>query len=385
VHTTGTETVAGDKTFTGNTTLNDTTVANGKTLTVGNSSNNPAGTAFAVNTGAGLTGSGVAITGNGDFSGTLMQLTADQTTAGTVLGISAQNLTTGKAIDVSLGSLYNGASNVGAVNVRAASFTNNLVNVVASGQTGTAGNLVNFKSAQVSGQVLNVDAASLTTGKAVSVTLGTQGTGIYLNTAASGYTGNLVQLRANGSDRLVIDQAGNTTLGGTLTVQGASITGPASGAFSIDNGNGSAINIGGTTATTLNLGRSGQTQALLGNTTVAGTLNVSGVTTATGGLKISSTGATILAHLSQTYTPNPNFGSVAYGACADLSQTLTGAALGDQVVVSANRSYTAGTTLSGFVSIANTVVLRWCNLNGAAVDPDGANGATVYRIDVWQH
>lgn len=83
----------------------------------------------------------------------------------------------------------------------------------------------------------------------------------------------------NGADRFVVDQAGNTTLGGTLTVLGASITGPASGAFSIDNGNASAINIGGNTLATLNLGRAGQTQALLGNVTIAGTLGVSGAAT----------------------------------------------------------------------------------------------------------
>lgn len=125
----------------------------------------------------------------GNFTGTLVALTADRTTAGTVLGISAQNLTTGKAIDVSLGALYSGTSDaqgtIGAVNVRAQSFTGNVFNVSASGAGSATANLANFQSTQLAGQVLNVNATQLTSGRAVAVTLGTQGTGLYLNTAAA--------------------------------------------------------------------------------------------------------------------------------------------------------------------------------------------------------
>ena len=179
----------------------------------------------------------------------------------------------------------------------------NVFNVSAQGAGGASANLANFKSTQLAGQVLNVVGQSLTTGKAIAVTLGTGGTGIYLNTAA-GYSGSLVSLNVNASPKLTIDQAGNTTIGGTLTIQGASITGPAAGAFSIDNGNAAAINIGGTTATTLNLGRLGQTQALLGNGTVAGTFAVTGATTLSSTLAV--TGAT-------TFTGNTTHGGTITG------------------------------------------------------------------------
>src|SRR5207244_2951404 len=200
----------------------------------------------------------------GNFTGTLVALTADQTTAGTVLGISAQSLTTGKAIDVSLGTLYSGTTDsvagysVGAVNVRAQSFTGNILNVEAHGAGGASANLANFTSTQLAGNVANVTGNSLTTGtavnvsapgasfsgKAVSVTLGNNtGTAFYVNTGET-YTGNLVQLQVNAVDKLKVDASGNTTLGGTLTVRGASITGPSAGAFAIDNGNASAINLG---------------------------------------------------------------------------------------------------------------------------------------------
>jgi hypothetical protein len=121
--------------------------------------------------------------------------------------------------------------------------------------------------------------------------------------------------------------------------------------------------------------------AASGNTAVAGTLGVTGLTTATGGINIGG-GTTILKHYSSTFALN--FGSITYGLCADsAAQTITGVALGDTVVVSSNQTWTAGMTLSGFASATNSVVVRWCNLNGAATDPDGT-GAT-YRVDVWHH
>src|SRR5207302_406693 len=136
-----------------------------------------------------------------------------------------------------------------------------------------------FTSTQLAGNVLNITGTALTNannGRALAVTLGAQGTGIYVNTATSGFSGKLIQLRANNADQLVIDQLGNTTLGGTLAVRGASITGPLAGAFAIDNGNASAINLGnnsgaapiniGTTnAGNVSIGRFAQTVQVNGN------------------------------------------------------------------------------------------------------------------------
>jgi len=335
VHRTGSinESVDGNKTFTGDTTLANTTVSNGKTVAVGDSSNTTStGTLVGVNTGNGLTsgqafnvntGTSTFTTGNtqdvgnatrgffyggatgsyagavtisnsGAFTGTLVALTADSTTTGTVLGISAKNLTSGKAIDVALGTLYSGTTDslgtIGAVNIRAQSFTGNILNVSAIGVGAAASNLVNFQSNQLAGNVLRLDGQQLTSGNAVSVLLGTAGNGYLLNTTG-GYTGSLIDLQVNSVSKFKVDEAGNTTVGGTLGVAGdvtvntnkliinattGAITGPNAGAFSIDNGNASAINIGGTTATTVNIGRSDQIQALLGNATVAGTLGVGG-------------------------------------------------------------------------------------------------------------
>ena len=84
------------------------------------------------------------------------------------------------------------------MNVRAQSYTGNVFNVSASGASSSTGSLANLQSNQLAGQLLNVYAQSLTSGKAVKVTLGTCGTGFYVNTA-SGYSGSLASLNVNGA------------------------------------------------------------------------------------------------------------------------------------------------------------------------------------------
>ena len=297
----------------------------------------------------------------GAFTGTLFALTADQTTAGTVLGISANKLTSGKAIDVQLGALYSGT---GAINVRAEAYTGTILNVTSNSLAAAATQkLANVSSPQIGGTLLNVsdtgayagtgvvsvDANAATnativnvsaTGlsnpaaKALSITTGTAGTGIFVNTQAA-YVGNLIDLQASGSSQFSVTQTGATTVGGTLAVHGASITGPIAGAFTIDNGNPSAINIGGSTAATLNLGMSGQIQALLGNVTIAGTLGVTGGTTlsstlgVTGPTTLSSTlgvtGATTLSStLVVTGASTLNGGLTVTGGNANLGTTSSG-------------------------------------------------------------
>src|SRR5207237_7737509 len=83
---------------------------------------------------------------------------------------------------------------------------------------------------------------------------------------------NLIQLQVASVDKLKIDSAGNTTLGGTLTVLGASMVGGNGGAFQIDTTGTAALQLG-TAATTgqVTIGRSGQIQALAGNATIVGT------------------------------------------------------------------------------------------------------------------
>ncbi|MDQ2914020.1 MAG: hypothetical protein M3T56_12285, partial [Chloroflexota bacterium] len=442
VRTSGDQTIAGNKTFTGTTTLGttnvgNTTVANGSTLAVGNSSNSiTTETIASVNTGASTfsTGSGTGffyggatdsykgattISSTGNFTGTLVALTADRTTAGTVLGISAENLTTGKAIDVMLGTLYNGGSDadgpIGAVNIRAKSFTNNVLNVTASGAAGASSNLVNFTSPQLAGQVLNVDAQSLTTGKAVKVTLGNAGTGFYLNTAAgfSGAGNSLIQLQLNGVDKLRVDAAGNTTLGGTLAVTGATTF---NGAVTV------AANNNFTQAGTGNFSTGSGTVSLNGNTTVNGTLTATGTATlgsgsanelvvagaaagspptitangsdanisvrivpkGTGGIILgSSTSTPITAHYSAT--ASLDIASM-QNACVNTTITVTGAVAGDTVVATPTAVAGGIETLDdvvyyAYVSAANTVTIRSCETTNTARNP----GAQTWRVDVWRH
>jgi len=303
----------------------------------------------------------------GAFTGTLFALTADQTTAGTVLGISANKLTSGKAIDVQLGALYSGT---GAINVRAEAYTGTILNVTSNSLAAAATQkLANVSSPQIGGTLLNVsdtgayagtgvvsvDANAATnativnvsaTGlsnpaaKALSITTGTAGTGIFVNTQAA-YVGNLIDLQASGSSQFSVTQTGATTVGGTLAVHGASITGPIAGAFTIDNGNPSAINIGGSTAATLNLGKSGQIQALLGNVTVAGTL--------TGPM---ATAFTI-------DNGNPSAINIGGSTAATLNLGMSGQiqALLGNVTIAGTLGVTGGTTLSSTLGVTGPTTL----------------------------
>src|SRR3989344_355563 len=68
-----------------------------------------------------------------------------------------------------------------------------------------------------------------------------------------------------------------TTISSAVLTAGGTITVPA--AYSLDTAAAGRLNIGTTTATSITIGRSGQTAALLGDSTVAGTLGVTGATT----------------------------------------------------------------------------------------------------------
>ena len=352
----------------------------------------------------------------GAFTGTLFALTADQTTAGTVLGISANKLTSGKAIDVQLGALYSGT---GAINVRAEAYTGTILNVTSNSLAAAATQkLANVSSPQIGGTLLNVsdtgayagtgvvsvDANAATnativnvsaTGlsnpaaKALSITTGTAGTGIFVNTQAA-YVGNLIDLQASGSSQFSVTQTGATTVGGTLAVHGASITGPIAGAFTIDNGNPSAINIGGSTAATLNLGKSGQIQALLGNVTVAGTLtgqtggaftidngipsaiNIGGSTAATLNLGKSGQTQALLGNVTVAGTltgptagaftidnGNPSAINIGGSTAATLNLGMSGQiqALLGNVTIAGTLGVTGGTTLSSTLGVTGPTTL----------------------------
>lgn len=64
-----------------------------------------------------------------------------------------------------------------------------------------------------------------------------------------------------------------------------------------------------------------------------------------------------------------NFGSIDDGATAELTFTLSGAAVGDRVAPSWPSSLDAGLVGMMFVSATNTVTVRLLNLSGAAINP----------------
>ena len=83
-----------------------------------------------------------------------------------------------------------------------------------------------------------------------------------------------------------------------------------------------------------------------------------------------SDGVGIPRQLSATATLN--FASIAAGASADLTVTVTGAVVGDAVHLGLPAAINAGLTFTAFVSAANTVTVRATNVTGGAIDPASA-------------
>ncbi len=93
-------------------------------------------------------------------------------------------------------------------------------------------------------------------------------------------------------------------------------------------------------------------------------------------------GTAIKNHLSATASLDYDL-SAAGITCQDLTITVTGAADGDTVGLGVPNALasSAGVVLSGFVSSANTVTVRACDVTSSNPDPAGAT----VRADVWQH
>ena len=67
-------------------------------------------------------------------------------------------------------------------------------------------------------------------------------------------------------------------------------------------------------------------------------------------------------------TASLNFPSIASQAQADLTITVSGAAVGDYVVLDEPAAPAAGLVFNAFVSAANTVTVRASNISSGAVD-----------------
>ena len=101
------------------------------------------------------------------------------------------------------------------------------------------------------------------------------------------------------------------------------------------------------------------------------------------GTSISIAGGTsIIGHLSAT--ASLDFGATSANTCDDLTMTVTDAADGDTCALGVPNALASGanTSLTCFVSAADTVTVRRCNsATGAAADPASAT----VRATVWQH
>lgn len=74
----------------------------------------------------------------------------------------------------------------------------------------------------------------------------------------------------------------------------------------------------------------------------------------------------------RTASASLNFPSIAAAAQADLTITVTGASVNDEVSLGLPAAPTAGIVFNAFVSAANTVTIRASNITAGAIDPPAA-------------
>lgn len=106
-------------------------------------------------------------------------------------------------------------------------------------------------------------------------------------------------------------------------------------------------------------------------------------TCTTAALSADTTGDVLLGNIMPaqlTATATLDFASIATTASADLTITVTGAAVGDAVAIGLPAAPAAGLVFFGFVSAADTVTIRAMNITGTGVDAaSGTYRATVFK------
>jgi len=105
--------------------------------------------------------------------------------------------------------------------------------------------------------------------------------------------------------------------------------------------------------------------------------SVSVIEVVAGGLTIGTANTSAIAHSGKS-SGALDFGSIAQDACADLTQTLTGAAVNDPVAPGWPAALAAGLAGTAWVSAADTVTYRLCNNTAGAIDP--ASGTFTARV-----
>jgi hypothetical protein len=135
------------------------------------------------------------------------------------------------------------------------------------------------------------------------------------------------------------------------------------------------------------------TAASIANATITGAdlatdivISTSGNISTTGTLTVGTGGTAITRHVSETFTIN--IANIAASACVSTAQPVASAAVADSTVTVSPNPIAGGietgtVTWSAFVSAANEVTIRACNIaTVTAFDPAATQ---VWRIDVWRH
>src|SRR3989344_4810511 len=189
-----------------------------------------------------------------------------------------------------------------------------------------------------------------------------------------------------------LDITGASTLRSTVTLTNADQK--FSPGYGLDTSAAGDLNIGTTTATTINIGNSTGAAAVniaagTGGITITGAINGASpfsfegasanssettlaVTdpTADRTITFQDVTGTIPMSIVVGSSGAVDFGSVANTACtADSANiTATGAVLGDRIVLSSGTALEVGSFLIGRVTAADTVRFQFCNLSGGAID-----------------
>ena len=179
------------------------------------------------------------------------------------------------------------------------------------------------------------------------------------------------------------DGSGLTNLNPAQLASGTAainISGTAASAVNATNA-GNASNLGGVAASNyarLDIGNNlSGNQSVTGNVSASGNLSSGGSTTIGGGTPI-------VEHLSATFSPS--FPALKPSTCATANFTVTGASDGDTLALGVPNARTSGGgTIVHFawVSAANTVTVRACNIDSNA--PQKTAGSGVIRVDLWKH
>lgn len=189
-------------------------------------------------------------------------------------------------------------------------------------------------------------------------------------------TGTVFSFRNNATERVAMNSANSQQImvTGTKALQpGFTINATDGGAavFRLAGGAGDQLQFGGN-GSTISLVQFGPS----GTSAPEVTVSTTGVALASGvGLTI---GAGTAISKSVAATATIDVGSIAAVTCLDTSQALTGAAAGSPCVLGAPAAATANVSWSCYVSAADTIQVRGCNVTALAIDP--ASGSYQIRV-----